>query len=143
MFLLTKDFTKKSFLLAVKQYKPMPTVTGETVGSLVRLWAEQVLVEYGLDWTMVASAVTDGGSNVKFAFGNIPGVLREECISHLLNKATIDGFGMSSSPANSKNTLARQGIAKIQKVAEHMNKYKPDNTVRKDVRWFEISLLHV
>ncbi|CAM9297659.1 unnamed protein product, partial [Laminaria digitata] len=79
VFLLSEDYTERSFLLAVKQYKPTPTLVGEKIGSLVRLWADQVLIEYGLDWGMVAGAVTDGGSKAKFAFGSIPGVLREGC----------------------------------------------------------------
>lgn len=128
VFLLAGDFTEKSFLLAVKQYKPASTLTGEQVGGLVRLWAEQALAEYGLDWTMVAGAVTDGGSDLKFAFRNIPGVLEEGCIAHMLNRATIDGFGMSCSPAKCTNTLARQGIAQVRKVAEHMSN---SNAVRK------------
>lgn len=122
VFLLSEEFTQKTFLLAVKQYKPAPTMAGENIGELVRVWAEQVLIEFGLDWHVVAGAVTDSVSDVKFAFGNIPGVLREGCISHMLNRATIDGFGMSSSAVKSKNTLARQGIVQVQKVAEHMDK---------------------
>lgn len=128
MFLLSEDYTERSFLLAVKKYKPTPTLVGEKIGSLVRLWADQVLIEYGLDWGMVAGAVTDGGSKAKFAFGSIPGVLREGCISHLLSRATVDGFGMSSSPAKSTNTLARKGIVQVRKVAEHMDKCKSANT---------------
>ena len=122
MFLLSEDFTRKTFLLAVKQYKPDPTMAGERIGELVRVWAEQVLNEYGANWNVVAGAVTDSVSPVKFAFGNISGVLREDCISHMLNRATIDGFGMSRSPAKSKNTLARKGIVQVRKVAEHMDK---------------------
>ena len=135
MFLLTEDFTEKSFLLAVKQYKPEPNLTAETVGSLVQVWAEQALVEYGLDWTMVTGAVTDGGSKLKFAFRNIPGVLGEGCISHMLDRATLDGFGMSSSPAKSKNTLARQSIVQVRKVAEHMSSCKPKSTTAVRKLW--------
>lgn len=91
-------------------------------GKLVQLWAEHVLQEFGLNWAMVAGAITDSGSDVKFAFSNIPGVMREWCIPHMLSRAIIDAFGLSKSPGKSKNLRARNVIVEARKVVENVNK---------------------
>ncbi|CAN0352349.1 unnamed protein product, partial [Laminaria digitata] len=120
VFLLSENFTEQTFLLAVKQYKPNPDLTGEQTGHLITLWAEQVLNEFHLDWSMVASAVTDGASHLKFALGNIPGVVREWCIPHMLNRAIIDAFGLASSPGEPKNVPAREVMVRVREAAEQM-----------------------
>lgn len=112
----------KSFLLAVRQYKPGEHCSSVEAGRLVQLWAEHALQEFGLDWTMVAGATTDSGSEVKFAFMDIPGVLREWCIPHMLNRAIIDAFGLSLDPKKSKNPDARKPILEVRRIVEHINK---------------------
>lgn len=81
-----------------------------------------MLKEFGLDWSMVASVVTDSGSDITFAFSNIPGVLREWCIAHLLNRAIIDAFGLSLSPEKSKNPQARRIVVRVKRVVKHTRK---------------------
>ena len=121
MFLLSESFTEQTFLLAVKQYKPAPDLSGEQTGRLITIWVEQVLNEFRLDWSMVASAVTDSSaSGVKFAVGNIPGVLREWCIPQMLNRAIIDAFGLARSAEESKNVPAREVMVRVREAAEQM-----------------------
>lgn len=114
-------------LLAVKKYIRGNEVSDERAGECVRLWSGQVLEEWGFDWKDVLGAVTDSGSDVKFAFGHTPGIFREWCIPHLLNRAIIEGFGLSLSPATSKNPQSRALCGDMKKDIEHMHKSTKDN----------------
>lgn len=114
-------------LLAVKQYCPREEVNDARVGECVRLWSGQVLEEWGFGWNHVLGAVTDSGSGVKFAFGNTPGIFREWCIPRLLNRAIIDAFGLSLSPAMSKNPQSRGIFGDMQKDIERARKSTDDN----------------
>ncbi|CAM9375153.1 unnamed protein product [Discosporangium mesarthrocarpum] len=125
VFLLTQEFQVKTYLLAVKQYKPAADCTTVRAGKLVQLWAGHVLKEFGLDWRMVAGAVTDSNSGAKFAFSDIPGVMQEWCILHLLNRAIVDTFSLSPSPSKSNNLSARKVVAEVQRIVEQRS-----NTVK-------------
>lgn len=125
-FYMSMDCDTRTNLLAVKQYCPGEEVSDERAGQCVRLWADQVLEEYGLDWNNVLGVVTDSGSDVKFAFGNVPVLYRECCIPHLLNRAIIDGFGLSLTPASSKNPPARAVIHDMKKDIENVSKLDKD-----------------
>lgn len=114
-------------LLAVKQFSPGKEVSDERAGECVRLWSDQVLEEWGFGWKHVLGVVTDSDSDVKFAFGNTPGLLREWCIPHLLNRAIIDGFGLSLSPAKSTNPQCRELCGDMKKDIEHLRKSSKDN----------------
>lgn len=119
-------FVLMTQLLAVKEYSPGKEVSDERAGECVRLWAGQVLEEWGFGWEYVLGAVTDSGSDVKFAFVNTPGLHREWCIPHLLNRAIIEAFGLSLTPATSKNPDSRQLMSDMRKDVEHMSKSDKD-----------------
>lgn len=126
-FLMKEDGAIMTQLLAVKQYSPGKEVSDERAGECVRLWSGQVLEEWGFGWKHVLGVVTDSESGVRFAFGNTPGIFREWCIPHLLNRAIIDAFGLSLSPATSKNPPSRAMFGDMKKDIEHVNKSTNDN----------------
>ena len=68
---MTHEFETVSSLLAVKEYAPGKEVSDERKGDTVRLWTQQVLEEYDLEWSDVLAAVTNSGSDVEFAFYNM------------------------------------------------------------------------
>lgn len=90
-----------------------------------------MLKEFNLDWSMVASAISDSASDAKFCLGNIPGVLREWCISHMLNRAIIDAFGLASSAGESKNVPCREAIARGVREVEELMRQPVTGRVRK------------
>lgn len=122
---MNEDFQLQTKLLAVKDFEPGKDVSDEKVSAACRLWTRQVLEENGLEPSDVMGAVCNGGSDVKTAFDNVDGLRFEWCIAHQLNRALIDGFGLSATPASSKNTDARQVIFNMRKDIEHINKSEP------------------
>lgn len=64
---MNEDLVVEAFFLATKEYRPGKGVAGVKAGGAARLWAGQVLEEHCLGWTDVRGAVTDWGSDVKFA----------------------------------------------------------------------------
>lgn len=122
---MSEDFTLESCLFAVKEYKPGKEVSDERASAKCRLWTTQVLEENGVEMKDVLGAVCDGGSDIKCAFSNIPGVKYEWCLPHQLNCALQEGFGLSPAPASSKNPEARSIIFNMKKDVENINKSEP------------------
>lgn len=115
IFCLNADMQVKSHLLAVKLFRPPPSM-----GEVVLKWFRQVLGQFGLTLNNLAGAVTDAGSDVKGGVGTVCGW--EWCIPHLLNRVATDGAGMSQAVNKSKNVLCRGLIDPMKKVVEHCNK---------------------
>lgn len=124
-FWLTENFDLETHLLAIKEFKPGEGVSDERASTVVRLWTWQVLEENGLEPSDVIAVVCDGDSDVKCAFNNVDGVFFEWCICHQLNRAIIEGFGLSAAPAQSKNTEARAVIYNMKKDVDHINQSEP------------------
>lgn len=122
VFGLDANFKPVSYPLAVRLFKPGPGVDDARAGGMVKLWAQQVLEEFGMEWSDVLGAVTGAGSNVELAFSNVEGVLRESCLPHMLHGAMIEGFGVSVSRSASKNASARQAISEVKGVVDRMNR---------------------
>ncbi|CAM9153034.1 unnamed protein product, partial [Hapterophycus canaliculatus] len=119
-FWMTEDFNLETALFAVKEFKPGREVSDERASTTY-----QVLEENGLEPDDVIGAVCDGGSDIKCAFNNVDNIFFEWCLAHQLNRAIIDGFGLSAAPASSKNPQARAVIFNMKKDVEHINKSEP------------------
>lgn len=108
-----------SHLLAVKPFRPAPS-TGENIGEIAVKWAIQVLQQFGLEEKDVAGVVSNTGSQ----FGS--GVSRtfewDSCILHLLDRATVDGTGLSFAKKDSKNLQCRKLVEDMKTVIETLNK---------------------
>lgn len=109
----------RSSLLAVKLFRPSPTL-GKVGGEVVMKWVRQVLAQHGLDPGKFAGAVSDAGSDVKTGVGKV--FPREWCLPHMLNRATIDGTGMSNQARNTKNLECRKLVMDVKQVVEHANR---------------------
>lgn len=92
---MTKDFQARSHVLGVKPLAPAGSAIDAAVGSSVRPWVGQVLDEFGLGWPAVLGVVTDNSPEMRAAFQDLPGVMREPCIPQMLSKAVVDALGMS------------------------------------------------
>lgn len=136
---LTKDFRLRSHLLAAKQYMPRrhETHSGSAnnhgdgdgdneqnengnEGRLIRRWVEQALWEFGLDWSLVLSAVVDGSPEMRAAFRGVRGVWTESCISHVLSGVIVSGFGLSRNPRESSNPAARAVVMSMRRILENV-----------------------
>lgn len=124
MCYMDENMTKKSFGLATKLFRPKPKEDRRVLGGAVKKWNEQVLDEHGLRAESFSGAVSGSGPEVSTG---ITGRFRRELsIPHLVNRAAIDGTGMSSSPASSKNAECRAMLKKAEKVIQLFNRSKED-----------------
>ncbi|CAN0339225.1 unnamed protein product [Laminaria digitata] len=83
-------------------------------------WVRQVLAQHGAREKNIAGAVTDAGSDISTGVGKH--FKREWCTPHMLDRATMDGTGMSNSRSTSKNPETRDLLDLLKKVAEHFNR---------------------
>lgn len=119
---MTRDFQARSHLLAVRRYAPKKETGAGARSLLIREWIGQVLEEFELEWSMVLGTVTDKSAEVKGAFDNLPGVLRESCIPYMLNHAILDAFGLSPPAASSKNISALGIMTGVKNLVKRVNR---------------------
>jgi len=119
VFFLEKNMIVKTHLLAVKLFRPHRSIEKHT-GGVVLKWIQQVLAQHGVRERDIAGAVTDSGADVRR--GVASAYPWEWCTAHLLNRATIDGTGMSPTKSTSKNLGCRDLVESIKRVVEHFNK---------------------
>ncbi|CAM9628292.1 unnamed protein product [Ectocarpus sp. 4 AP-2014] len=121
---MDENMIMKSFALATKLFRPKPTENRGVLGGAVKKWNEQVLDEHGLRAESFSGAVS--GSGLEVSTGITGRFRRELSIPHLVNRAAIDGTGMSSSPASSKNAECRAMLKKAEKVIQLFNRSTED-----------------
>lgn len=120
---MNENMMMKSFTLAIKHFRPKSgsgMENGKITGRAVSKWNAQVLDQHGLRLQDLAGAVSVVGSYA--STGIAKACRREWCIPHMINRATVDGTGMSNSPASSKNAECRDLLEKAKKVIEHFDK---------------------
>lgn len=125
---MTEDFNLETALLAVKEFKPGRDVSDERAATVSRLWTYEVLEENGFEarrchWRRVRRWLRHQ-VRLQQPF-NVDNILFEWCLAHQLNRAIIDGFGLSAAPASSKNPQARAVIFNMKKDVERINKSEP------------------
>lgn len=94
LFYVDRSWKLKSRLIAVRQFNPTPEMLeGNRLSALLEKYLKSVLDEYGLDVSMVFSATSDAGSDVKRLCDILLPGLWEWCICHMLNCALVEvGF---------------------------------------------------
>lgn len=102
----------------IKRYRPAQDALGEAKAAEVLLKIlENVLHEFGLRASDLASGTTDSGSDVKSVSVNglhpKYGVLWNWCCCHLMVKAAEDAFGTHADPQKSKNPEARKMLKNV------------------------------
>lgn len=87
-----------------------------------------MLAQHGIPDMDIAGAMTDAGSDVRK--GAALAWRLEWCIARLLNRATIDGTGMSLAGDRSKNLPYRKLLKLFKKMVEHFKKSAVDKVRR-------------
>lgn len=91
IFWMTSAFVFRTALLAVKQFRPAPSLTDSSpLSSVFHVWVTEVLEEWGLAEDDVYSSVTDGGSDVERLFPKLATSKWEWCIPHMLNCVLVE-----------------------------------------------------
>lgn len=81
----------KSRLLAVRQFNPTTeTLESHRLSELLESYLESVLEEYDLDVSMIFSATSDSGSDVKRLCDVLLPGLWEWCVCHMLNCSLVE-----------------------------------------------------
>lgn len=95
MFYVDRKWELKSRLLAVRQFNPTAEVLhSNRLSELLNDYLNSVLEEYNLDVSMIFSATSDSGSDVKRLCNVLLPGLWEWCVCHMLNCALVEvGFG--------------------------------------------------
>lgn len=92
MFYIDREWQLKSRLLAVRQFNPTPEMfESERLPTLLEKYLTDVLEEFGLDVSMLFSATSDAGSDVKHRLCHIliPR-LWKSCVCHTLNCSLVE-----------------------------------------------------
>lgn len=94
LFYVDRNWQLKSRLLAVRQFNPTTEMIQSTrLSDLLQEYLKSVLEEYGLDVSMIFSATSDSGSDVKRLCDVLLPGLWEWCVCHMLNCALVEvGF---------------------------------------------------
>lgn len=84
-------------------------------------WTRQVLGDHGIEEKHIAGAVTDAGADVSTGVGKA--FPREWCFPHMINRALIEGTGMSTSASGSLiNPECKSLLDGAKAVIEFMNR---------------------
>ena len=109
----------RTHLLAVKLFLPNPSL-GKITGAVVLKWLLTVLAQHGVAQKDIAGAVTDAGADVSTGVGRA--FDREWCNPHLLNRALLEGTGMTSSAESSPNAACCKLLEEAKKVIQYFNR---------------------
>ena len=81
----------RSRLIAVRQFNPTKDLlTDNRLSGLLEKYLESVLEEYGLDTTLLFSATSDAGSDVKRLCKVLLPGLWEWCVCHMINCVLVE-----------------------------------------------------
>ncbi|CAM9895380.1 unnamed protein product [Scytosiphon promiscuus] len=123
LFYVDRQWQLKSRLIAVRQFNPSQELLSDNrLSDLLELYLESVLEEYGLDTTLLFSATSDAGSDVKRLCKVLLPGLWEWCVCHMINCSLVEAFGTHVDPAKSHNPAARKVVMTVKKVVEHIRK---------------------
>ncbi|CAB1104439.1 unnamed protein product [Ectocarpus sp. CCAP 1310/34] len=123
LFYADRTWVLRSRLIAVRQFNPTKELLEDNrLSALLQKYLESVLEEYGLDVSLLFSATSDAGSDVKRLCDVLLPGLWEWCVCHMINCALVEAFGTHVDPAKSGNPGARKVITTVKKVVEHIRK---------------------
>ena len=116
-----------SYMLAARAYSPSFAERNEEEASwLIYDWELVIFDDFGIKEDYLLAASEDSGSDVKRAMDIHfeTNILREWCISHLINRALVDAFGTCEGKNNSKNPEACAVFDALRNLIEGLNKSK-------------------
>ena len=91
LFYIDRNWVLKSRLIAVRQFNPTRELLDTNrLSALLEKYLESVLEEYGLDTTLLFSATSDAGSDVKRLCDVLLPGLWEWCVCHMVNCALVE-----------------------------------------------------
>ncbi|CAN0082082.1 unnamed protein product, partial [Ectocarpus sp. 8 AP-2014] len=84
LFYVNYAWQLKSYLLAVRQFNPTPeTLKNERLSKLLEKYVFAVLEEFGVDASLLFSATSDAGGDVRRLCSVLLPGLREWCVCHM------------------------------------------------------------
>ncbi|CAB1100899.1 unnamed protein product [Ectocarpus sp. CCAP 1310/34] len=123
LYYVDRTWVLRSRLIAVRQFNPTKELLEDNrLSTLLQKYLERVLAEYGLDVSLLFSATSDAGSDVKRLCDVLLPGLWEWCVCHMMNCAVVKAFGMHVDPAKSRNPGARKVITTVKTIVEHIRK---------------------
>ncbi|CAM9556615.1 unnamed protein product, partial [Ectocarpus sp. 6 AP-2014] len=123
LFYVDRSWRLRSRLLAVRQFNPTTEMLeSNRLSDLLQDYLKSVLEEYDLNVSMIFSATSDAGSDVKRLCDVLLPGLWEWCVCHMLNCALVEAIGTHVDPQKSANPAARKVIVMVKKVVEHIRK---------------------
>ena len=91
LFYIDRNWVLRSRLIAVRQFNPTRELLDTNrLSALLEKYLESVLEEYGLDTTLLFSATSDAGSDVKRLCDVLLPGLWEWCVCHMVNCALVE-----------------------------------------------------
>lgn len=91
MFYVDRNWQLRSRLIAVRQFNPTTeTLEGNRLSAILEKYLTTVLEEFGLDTSLLFSATSDAGSDVKRLCDILLPGLWEWCVCHMLNCALVE-----------------------------------------------------
>ena len=91
LFYIDRNWVLRSRLIAVRQFNPTrELLDANRLSALLEKYLESVLEEYGLDTTLLFSATSDAGNDVKRLCDVLLPGLWEWCVCHMVNCALVE-----------------------------------------------------
>ena len=91
LFYIDRNWVLRSRLIAVRQFNPTKElIESRRLSAFLEKYLESVLEEYGLDATLLFSATSDAGSDVKRLCNMLLPGLWEWCVCHMINCALVE-----------------------------------------------------
>ncbi|CAM9150367.1 unnamed protein product [Ectocarpus sp. 8 AP-2014] len=138
LFYVNYVWQLKSYLLAVRQFNPTPeTLKSERLSELLEKYVFAVLEEFGVDASLLFSATSDAGGDVRRLCSMLLPGLREWCVCHVLNDSLAETIGTCVGPQKPGDHAARNVVMAVKKAVERVRK----SPAAKDI-FTEEQLLH-
>lgn len=123
----------ETYVLGLRLFAPAPEVSNELeqASTLLFLWVEAVLEEFGLSVDDIFAVVTDSGSDIKRC-GTAEDLLNKPwawCAPHFLNRGQVEAAGHSETAGGTKNPAAREVLMALNSIIHHIRK-SPKTKVR-------------
>lgn len=93
---INEQFEQVSALLSVRHFDRKAIDKGEfsTASELLKDWVKSVLREFNIDISMIYSATTDAGPDIRCMTSKLLGLEWEWCVAHMLANAVKEACGM-------------------------------------------------
>ncbi|CAM9343248.1 unnamed protein product, partial [Ectocarpus fasciculatus] len=123
LFYIDRNWQLKSRLLAVRQFNSTPeTLKNERLSELLEKYVAAVLEEFGVDASLLFSATSNAGGDVKRLCSVLLPGLREWCVCHMLNDSLAKAIGTYVDPLKPGDPAARHVIMAVKKAVERVRK---------------------